>query len=73
MRYLSNPFINRQKIFLSKIIKSESLKEVLLIICLKIIKKIFSRKSSYLKISLILNTLLFEFKNRKDELDNDFS
>ena len=73
MRFLSNPFINRQKIFLSKIIKSGSLKEVLLIICLKIIKKIFSRKSSYLKISLILNTILFEFKNRKDELDNDFS
>ena len=72
MRYFSHPFINRQKIFISKIIKSESLKEVLLIVCLKVIKN-FSRKSSYLKISLILNTLLFEFKNRKDELDNDFS
>ena len=71
--YLYQSFINKQKIFLSKITKAKSFKEILLIICIKIIKKSFVKKFSYFKVCLILDSLFLEFKNEKDELDYNFS
>ena len=71
--YSFRSFINKQKIFLSKIIKARSLKEIIIIICIKIIKKSYIKKVSYLKVCLILDALLLDFKNENNELDYDFS
>ncbi len=73
MYSLNHSFINRQKILISQILKSNSMKEVALILCLKIIKKIFSRHPSYLKVSLILNVLLLEFKANANQKYYQFS
>lgn len=71
--FLYRSFINKQKIFLSKIKNSKSFKEIILIICLKIIKKSFIKKSSYFQVCLILDGLFLHFRNEKDELDYNFS
>ena len=73
MSYLFRSFINKKKIFLSKITKARSFKEIILIICIKIIKKSFIKKFYYFKVCLILDALFLDFKNDKNELDNDFS
>ena len=73
MSYLYQILINKQKIFLSKIIKAKSFKEILLIISIKIIKKSFKKKFSYFKVCLMLDSLFLEFKNEKDEFDYYFS
>lgn len=71
--YSYRSFINKQKIFLSKIKNARSFKEIILIICINIIKKLFIKKFPYLKVCLILDAILLDFKNENDELDNDFS
>ncbi len=73
MSYSFRSFINKQKIFLSKITKARSLNEIVIIICIKIIKKSYIKKFSYLKVCLILDALLLDFKNENNELDYDFS
>lgn len=73
MYFLKSAFINRQKILLSQILRSNSIKEVALILCLKITKKIFSRHQSYLKVSSLLNALLLEFKTKGIKNFNNFS
>ena len=73
MYFLKHAFITRQKILLSQILKSNSIKEVALILGLKIIKNIFSRHPAYLKVSFLLNALLLEFKTKGIEKNINFS
>tara|TARA_B100000212_G_scaffold342165_1_gene328025 strand:+ start:491 stop:1987 length:1497 start_codon:yes stop_codon:yes gene_type:complete len=73
MFFLKHPFITKQKILLSQILKSNSIKEVALILCIKITQNIFSRHPAYLKVSFLLNALLLEFKTKGNEKYINFS
>lgn len=72
-KFINSSFIIKKKFFLSQLKRVSSLKEIILLICINILKKLFSKSYFFFKAELLLNSLHEDFKNNQKYLNNDFS